>query len=103
LTTGPEIKCAVARNEADSRLTRATGNDDKLKEFASENCLRIGASHLFFIMMDFAFPINVLSALKSNSSVVNIYVASANPLEVIIAETRIENEEVKIEREERGM
>ena len=67
-------------------------------------------------MMDFAFPINVLGALKSNSSVANIYVASANPLEVIIAETklgkamigvvdgasvnRIENEDEKMERRE---
>jgi adenosine/AMP kinase len=103
LTATPGIKCAIAMNEAVPRLTRVTGNDERLKELASENCLRIGASHSFFIIMDNAFPIN-------------IYVASANPLDVIVAETelgravigavdgtsatRIESEEEKQERRE---
>jgi adenosine/AMP kinase len=116
LTAVPGIKCAVAMNEAAPRLTRVTGNDEGLKELASENCLRIGASHTFFIMLDNAFPINVLGALKSHPVVANIYVASANPLEVVVAETelgravigvvdgtsvnRIETEEEKKERRE---
>ena len=116
LTTAPGIKCAVAMNEAVPRLTRVTGNDEGLKELASENCLRIGASHSFFIVMDNAFPLNVLGVLKSHPAVVNIYVASANPLDVIIAESelgravigvvdgtsanRIETEEEKQERRE---
>ncbi len=66
LTAVPGIKCAVAMNEAVPRLTRATGNDEELKDLASENCLRIGASHTFFILMDNAFPINVMGALKSH-------------------------------------
>jgi adenosine/AMP kinase len=116
LTAVPGIKCAVAMNEAVPRLARVTGNDEGLKELVGENCLRIGASHLFFIMLDNAFPINVMGALKSHPAVANIYVASANPLEVIVAETelgravigvvdgtsvnRIETEEEKKERRE---
>ena len=116
LTAVPGLKCAVAMNEAVPRLTRVTGNDEELKELASENCLKIGASHTFFILMDNAFPINVLGVLKSHPAVANIYVASANPLEVIVAETelgravvgvvdgtsvnRVETEEEKKERRE---
>ncbi|MGB2842057.1 MAG: adenosine-specific kinase [Halobacteriota archaeon] len=89
LTAVPGIRCAVAMNEAVPRLTRVTGNDEGLKELACENCLRIGASHTFFIMLDNAFPINVLGALKSHPVVANIYVASANPLDVLVAETEL--------------
>jgi adenosine/AMP kinase len=89
LTTVPAIKCAVAMNEAVPRLTRVTGNDERLKELAGENCLRIGASHTFFIIMDNAYPINVLTVLKSHPVVANIFVASANPLHVIVAETEL--------------
>jgi hypothetical protein len=87
LTTVPGIKCAVAMNEAVPRLTRVTGNDEQLKQRAAENCLRIAASHTFFIMLDHAYPLNVLLALKSHPAVATIFVASANQLEVIVAET----------------
>ncbi len=116
LTAVPGIRCAVAMNEAAPRLTRVTGNDDTLKQLAGENCLRIGASHTFFIIFDNAFPINVLNVLKLHPAVANIYAASANPLEVIVGETelgravlgvvdgtavsRIEREEEKKERRE---
>ncbi|MHC1636348.1 MAG: adenosine-specific kinase [Candidatus Methanospirareceae archaeon] len=89
LTTVPNIRCAVAMNEAAPKLTRVTGNDPELKKEASENCLRIGASHVFLIMMDGAFPINVLQALKAHPAVANIFVASANPIEVIVASTKL--------------
>ena len=89
LTTVPGIKCAVAMNEAVPKLTRVTGNDERLKELASENCLRIAASHSFFIIMDNAFPINVLNALKAHPAVATIFVASANPLDVLVAETEL--------------
>jgi adenosine/AMP kinase len=87
LTTVPGIKCAVAMNEAVPRLTRVTGNDERLKQLAAENCLRIAASHTFFIMLDNAYPLNVLPALKLHPAVATIFVASANQLEVIVAET----------------
>jgi len=89
LTTVPGIKCAVAMNEAVPRLTRVTGNEESLKKLAGENCLRIAASHTFFIIMDGAFPINVLNALKSHPAVATIFVASANPLDVLVAETEL--------------
>lgn len=114
LTTVPGIKCAVAMNEAVPRLTRVTGNDEQLKQRAAENCLRIAASHTFFIMLDNAYPLNVLPALKAHPAVATIFVASANQLEVIVAETglgrtvlgvvdgtaatRIETEAEKLER-----
>lgn len=87
LTAVPGIRCAVAMNEAAPRLTRVTGNTEQLEQLAAENCLNIGASHVFFIMMENAFPINVLGALKSHPAVATIYVATANQLEVIVAET----------------
>jgi len=89
LTTVPGIKCAVAMNEAVPRLTRVTGNEESLKKLAGENCLRIAASHSFFIIMDNAFPINVLNALKSHPAVATIFVASSNPLDVLVAETEL--------------
>ncbi len=89
LTAVPGLKCAVAMNEAAPKLTRVTGNDEGLKRLAGENSLRIGASHSFFIIFENAFPINVLGVLKSHPAVANIYAASANPLEVIVAETEL--------------
>jgi len=116
LTTVPGIKCAVAMNEAAPRLTRVTGNDEKLEELAGKNALRIGASHVFVVFVENAFPINVLNAIKQHPAVCNIYVASANPIEIIIAETelgravigavdgqsvnRIENDDERRERRE---
>ncbi|OFV68340.1 MAG: Adenosine specific kinase [Candidatus Syntrophoarchaeum caldarius] len=116
LTTVPGIKCAVAMNEAVPRLTRVTGNDEILKELAAKNASLIGAGHVFVIMMEGAFPINVLGALKSHPAVVTLYVATANPVEIILAKTdlgsavigavdgasatRIETEEERRERRE---
>ncbi len=89
LTTVPGIKCAVAMNEAVPKLTRVTANDPELEKLAAENALAIGASHVFVIMMEHAFPINVLPHIKNHPAVCNIFVASANVLEVIIAETNL--------------
>lgn len=116
LTSVPGIKCAVAMNEAAPKLTRVVGNDDTLKKLAAENALKIAASHAFVVFVENAFPINVLNTVKSHPAVCNIYVASANPIEIIVAETelgravlgavdgqkveRIENEEEKKERRE---
>lgn len=114
LTCVPGIKAAVAMNEAAPKLTRVTGNDKMLKKLAAENCLSIGASHVFVIVFENAFPINVLPVLKMHPAVANIYVASANPIEVLVAKTelgkavlgvvdgtavtRIENDEERAER-----
>jgi len=87
LTTVPGIKCAVAMNESVPKLTRVTANDSELEELAAENALAIGAGHVFVIMMEQAFPINVLPHIKNHPAVCSIFVASANIIEVIIAET----------------
>ena len=89
LTTVPGIKCAVAMNEAVPKLTRVTANDATLEKLASENALAIAASHAFVIMMENAFPINVLPHVKNHPAVCSIFVASANEIEIIIAETEL--------------
>ncbi|MFW9923836.1 MAG: adenosine-specific kinase [Candidatus Thorarchaeota archaeon] len=89
LTAVPGIQCAIAMNEALPKLTRVTANNKELEKLAAENALAIGASHCFVIMMDKAFPINVLPHIKNHPAVCNIFVASANEMEVIIAETTL--------------
>ena len=89
LTTAPGIKCAIAMNEADPKLVRFNDNDERLGDLASKNALAIGASHVFVIVMRDAYPINVLPTIRNVPGVCNIFVASANPLEVIIAETSL--------------
>jgi len=68
---------------------RCEGNEPGLKKLASENALKIGAGHSFIILIKDAYPINVLNAIKTIPEVCNIFCASANPVEVIIAETQM--------------
>lgn len=68
-------------------LVRVEGTDPELKRCASENAAAIGAGHSFVVMIRDAFPINVLNALKSCQEVCAIHCATANPVEVIVAET----------------
>jgi adenosine/AMP kinase len=69
------------------RLVRFEGNDEELKEKAAENALRLGCGHSFVILMREAFPINVLNQIKAVPEVCTIHAATANLLEVIVAET----------------
>lgn len=88
VNTNPSIKFGVAFCEASGKcLVRIDGNDEKLKEIASKNAFKIGAGHLFIIVMREGFPINVLKSLKDVPEVCSIYCATANPVEVIVAET----------------
>ena len=84
----PGIKFGLAFAEAsgDCKI-RSEGNDAGLKKLAEDNALEIGAGHSFIIFINNAYPINVLNAIKSVPEVCNIYCASANPMEIIIAET----------------
>lgn len=68
-------------------LIRVEGNDEELKKAAGENALKLSAGHSFLVFVRNAYPINVLNRLKQVSEVCNIYCASANPVEVIVAET----------------
>ena len=84
----PEVKFGLAFNEASGPcLVRKEGNDNELIEIAVENQKRIGAGHTFLIVMKNAFPINVLPSIKNCREVVNIFCATANPVQVILAQT----------------
>ncbi|MCD6325507.1 adenosine-specific kinase [Candidatus Bathyarchaeota archaeon] len=84
----PNIKFGLAFCESSGEcLIRVEGTDDELKKAAAENMLKLGCGHSFLIFLRGAYPINVLNALKSVPEVCTIYAATANPLEVIVAET----------------
>lgn len=84
----PTVKFGLAFCESSGdRLVRYEGNDEGLKEKAAENALRLGCGHSFVILLREAFPINVLNQIKVVPEVCNIHAATANPLEVIVAET----------------
>jgi uncharacterized protein len=69
-------------------LVRVTGTDADMRSLAAQNALAIGAGHSFVLMLaEGVFPINVLNALKMVPEVCHIYCATANPVEVIVAET----------------
>ncbi len=89
ITTGcPHAKFGVAFCEASGPcLIRVEGNDEELKKTAAENASSLGSGHSFVILLRDAFPINVLNAVKDCAEVCSIYCATANSLEVIVAET----------------
>jgi len=84
----PNIKFGVAFCEASGpRKVRIEGNDEYLMEKAGEEIMKISAGHTFLILMKNAYPVNVLNAIKNVSEVCRVYAATANPLQVIIAES----------------
>ncbi|MBI3741155.1 MAG: adenosine-specific kinase [Chloroflexi bacterium] len=85
----PNIKFGLAFCEASGHtLVRASGTDDALIQLATKNARAIGAGHAFIVFLGAGFfPINVLPAIKNVSEVVNIFCATANAVEVIVAET----------------
>lgn len=88
VTSVPGIKFGLAFNEASGkRLVRYEGNDDELVKAATETALNIGAGHIFVLFIRNAYPINILNQLKNVQEVVSVYVATGNPVEVVVAET----------------
>lgn len=88
ITSSTSIKFGIAFNESSGpRLVRYAGNDNDLIELAKENAMNIGAGHIFVIFLKDSYPINVLNRIKMVQEVVRIFAASANPIEVIVAET----------------
>ncbi len=86
----PGIKFGIAFCEASGPcLIRHQGNDDGLEKLATEYASKIGAGHSLVILIRNAYPINVLPRLKDVPEVVNTYCATANPVEVIVAETEL--------------
>ena len=88
VTSVPGIKFGIAFCEASGkRLIRYDGTDEELIKLAIEAAKKIAAGHTFVIYLRNAWPINILNALKNVQEVLTIYAATANPLQVIIAET----------------
>lgn len=86
----PAIKFGLAFVESSGACkVRSEGNDPELKKLAEDNALEIGAGHSFVIFIKNAYPINVLNAIKNIPEVCAVYCASANPVEVIVAETKM--------------
>ena len=84
----PGIRFGLAFCEASGPcLIRKDGSDNDLIEIAVKNLRKVAAGHSFLIVMRGAFPINVLPAVKSCREVVNIFCATANPVQVILAQT----------------
>jgi adenosine/AMP kinase len=84
----PSAKFGVAFNEASGPcLVRVDGNDEALQRAAVEAAQAIGAGHTFVLFLKNAFPINVLNQLKACPEVCRIFCATANPLQVLVAET----------------
>ncbi len=87
----PGIKFGLAFCEASTdRLIRTNGTDPALIQLAADNAMLVGAGHTFFLFLGPGFyPINILNTIKNVSEVCNIYCATANPVEVILAESAL--------------
>lgn len=89
VTSVPGVKFGLAFNEASGdRLVRWDGNDEELIKAAIENARKIGAGHVFVLIIRDAWPINILNKLKHTDEVASIFCATANPVQIIVAETR---------------
>lgn len=89
VTTVPGIKFGLAFCESSGKaLVRWTGTDEEMIALAKKNALALSAGHCFIITLAPGFyPVNVLNTVKMVPEVVRIFCATANPVEVIIAET----------------
>jgi adenosine/AMP kinase len=84
----PNIKFGIGFCESSGPcLVRSEGNDKELKNLAINQALKLGCGHCFIIFLKNAYPINVLDKIKQVPEVCTIHAATANPLEVIVAET----------------
>lgn len=86
----PGVRFGLAFCEASGdRLVRSSGNDTGLTELAEMNARNLATGHSFIIFMEECFPIHVLNAVKQVPEVCGIFCATANPVQVIIAETEL--------------
>jgi len=84
----PGLRFGIAFCESSGpRLVRRSGHDESLVELAVRNALSIGAGHSFIVFLREGFPLNVLGQVKLVPEVCRIYCATANPVQVIVAET----------------
>ncbi len=88
VNTVPQMKFGIAFNEASGAcLIRVDGNDTELEGIATENAQALAAGHAFVIALRDGYPINILGRIREIPEVCNIFCATANPVEVILAET----------------
>lgn len=88
INTVPDVEFGLAFSEASGDcLVRKSGNDNNLVKIAAEKMFEIGCGHSFLIFIKKAFPINVIQRINTVPEVVNLYCATANPVQVLIAET----------------
>ena len=87
-TTVPQAKFGLAFNESSGAcLTRVEGNDQALREAAVRNAQALAAGHTFVLLIQNAYPINVLNAIRNVPEVCSIFCATANPVEIIVAKS----------------
>lgn len=88
VNTSPQLQFGIAFNEASGPcLVRKDGNNSDLIDQAVETARQIGAGHMFVIYVKGGFPIQIMPAIRETREVVRIFCATANPLEVIVAQT----------------
>ncbi len=86
--TNPAMKFGLGFCESSGpALVRLTGNDPSLVELAKRNALALSCGHAFILFMENGFPVSILNTIKNIPEVCQIYCATANPAEVIVAET----------------
>lgn len=86
--TVPGMKFGIGFCESSGpALVRYAGNEPRLVELAQKNALALSCGHCFIIFMEGGFPINILNTIKNVPEVCGIFCASANPVEVVVAET----------------
>jgi adenosine/AMP kinase len=86
--TNPQMKFGLGFCESSGMaLVRWAGNDDTLIEMAKKNAMELSCGHCFILFMENGFPVNILNTIKNIPEVCTIHCATANAVEVIIAET----------------
>jgi len=88
VTTAPQARFGLAFNESSGAcLTRSEGNDQNLRDCAVRNAQALGAGHTFVLVMQNAYPINVLHVIRDVPEVCSIFCATANPAQIIVAQS----------------
>jgi|SRR3989304_2329145 len=88
VSTVPQMKFGLGFCESSGpALVRWAGNDPALSDLAKKNAMNLACGHCFILFMESGFPVNILNVIKNVPEVCQIYCATANPVEVVMAET----------------
>lgn len=86
----PHLRFGVAFCEASGPcLIRRSGNDDELIDLATRNAQAIAAGHSFIVFLRDGYPVNVLNQLQQVPEVCGVFCATANPVQLLVAETEL--------------